>query len=101
MARRVSAASPDGKKTRWPRSAQSRHNGPASSRNIRSPLPPHDAHDQSLTGMITTKSGRRLCRATARSESSGDTQCVRYARSMASSPVTLNRSRRRSRVRAT
>ncbi|CPA02816.1 Uncharacterised protein [Mycobacterium tuberculosis] len=51
--------------------------------------------------MITTKSGRRLCRATARSESSGDTQCVRYARSMASSPVTLNRSRRRSRVRAT
>lgn len=33
FARLVSAASPDGRKTRWPRSAQSRHSGPGSSMN--------------------------------------------------------------------
>ena len=46
-----------------PRSAQSRHSGPGSSMNSRSPVPPHDVHVHSLIGEITTRSGGRLCRS--------------------------------------
>jgi hypothetical protein len=65
----------------------------------------HTEHVHSLTGETTTSSGGRLCRsarrARFRSDSSGETQCVRYARSIPGASDFENRSGRRSRVRAT
>jgi hypothetical protein len=87
-------------------SAQPRQTGPASSIiNGPSLSDPHAEHVKSFTGEITTSCGGRLwrsaSRARLRSDSSAETQCVRYARSISGSPVLENRSGRRSRVRAT
>jgi hypothetical protein len=71
----------------------------------RSPVPEQVVHVQSFSGEMATKSGGRLWRSASRSrlaaDSSGETQCVRYARSISVAPLTLNRSGLRSRVRAT
>jgi hypothetical protein len=87
-------------------SAQVRHTGPESSMINHPPSPlPQTEHLQSLIGETTTRSGGRLRRsvrrARFRSDSSWETQCVRYARSISGSPDFENRSGRRSRVRAT
>lgn len=82
------------------------HTGPPSSM-ISHPLcpSPHTEHVKSPSGEKTTSSGGRLRRsanlARFRSDSSGETQCVRYARSIPASPDFENRNGRRSRVRAT
>ena len=82
------------------------HTGPPSSMINQPPCSfPHTEHVKSLSGETTTSSGGRLRRsanlAHFRSDSSGETQCVRYARSIPTSPDFENRSGRRSRVRAT
>ena len=61
FARRVSAASPLGRNTRCPMSAQAMHTGPASSMISHPPCSsPHTEHVKSLTGETTTSSGGRL-----------------------------------------
>ena len=85
-------------------SAQRMHSGPGSSMINSPPVPLQAVHVQSLIGDTTTRSGgllwRSASRARLRSESSGETQCVRYARSIPGFPDFENRSGRRSRVRA-
>ena len=86
-------------------SAHRKHTGPASSIIRSPPVPAHAVQVQSLTGETTTRSGGRLWRSASRlradSDRPGDNQWIEYARSIAASPVTLKRSGRRSRVRAT
>jgi hypothetical protein len=87
-------------------SAQAIHTGPPSSMISQPPCSlPHTEQVKSFSGETTTSSGGRLWRsanlARFRSDSSGETQCVRYACSIARSPDLENRSGRRSRVRAT
>jgi hypothetical protein len=62
-------------------SAQARHSGPGCSMISSSPVPSQAAHLQSRTGEITTSSGGLLWRSASlsrlRSDSRGETQCVR------------------------
>ena len=80
------------------------HTGPPSSMISQPPCSlPHTEHVKSPSGEATTSSGERFWRsanlARFRSDSSGEIQCVRYARSMSGLPDLENRSGRRSRVR--
>ena len=86
-------------------SAHAMHTGPPSSMISQPPCSsPHAEQVKSRSGETTTSSGGRLSRSAnlARffSDSSGETQCVRYACSIPGSPDLENRSGRRSRVRA-
>ncbi len=86
-------------------SAQPMHTGPGPSMIKSPPAPPQTVHANSLIGEMTTSSGGRLwrsaSRARLRSDSSVETQCVRYARSVAGSPPAENRSGCVARERAT
>jgi hypothetical protein len=104
--RRVSLASPAGRNSMSSRPTQRRHAGPGVSIIRRSPVPPHRWHVHSLfNGWTTTSSGARLSFSARRSrfvsESSGDTQCVRYDASISASPLRLKRSARCCGVRST
>ena len=86
-------------------SAQAMHTGASSSMISHPPCSSaHTEQVKSPSGETTTSSGGRLSRsanlARFRSDSSAETQCVRYARSIPGSPDFENCSGRRSRVRA-
>jgi len=77
-------------------SAQVRQSGPAPSMMSRSPVPPHSAHVQSLTGWTTIRSGGAAWRLAMRSRCAAGTSalihCDRQAASSSGSPLAKKRS---------